>query len=293
MADPLDCADDRLPGRARAELLEHPVADPVPEPIADAPVDPHIPHDGKRAVVDREVDEDAVPRLRAVHAELREEPPRLRERVHTRAEEAARQAALEVHADLGRGVRLGGLDGVAHRVEVRHAEEPPRPLRMRRHPLPASARAAAARRAPTAREAAAATATATGEAAPAAPEDGTRPGPAATAARRVAAALTRGLERHAADRHRREAEEEKRVEVRRLLALPLPASKALGLAPQLGGRRRPARPDPRVDRGHRGLEAGGEALLSEARRDHLADDLARGGVGHDPLEPVADLEAKR
>src|SRR5437773_6269398 len=187
VADPLDCADDRLPGRARAELLEHRVADPVPEPIADAPVDPHIPHDGKRAVVDREVDKDTVPLRRAVHAELREEPPRLRERVHARAEEAARQAALEVHADLGRGMRLGGLDGVAHRVEVRHAEEPPRPLGMLRHPLPASARAAAARRAPPARAPAAA---ATGEAAPAAPEDGTRRGPAATPSRRVAATLT-------------------------------------------------------------------------------------------------------
>src|SRR5213594_767343 len=86
-------------------------------------------------------------------------------RARASAEEAARQAALEVHADLRRGMRLGGLDGVAHRVEVRHAEEPPRPLGMLRHPLPASARAAAARRAPTARETAAAAAT--GEAAPA------------------------------------------------------------------------------------------------------------------------------
>src|SRR5438128_2236705 len=54
----------------------------------------------------------------------------------------------------------------------------------------------------------------------------------------------------------------------------------------------PARRDPRVDRGRRGLEAGGEALLSEVRRDHLADDLAGGCVGHDRLEPVADLEAQ-
>src|SRR2546426_333995 len=73
---------------------------------------------------------------------------------------------------------------------------------------------------------------------------------------------------------------------------PLAPPPPLALAPQRGGRRRPARRAPRVDRGHRGLEAGGEALLSEARRDHLADDLAGGGVGHDRLEPVADLEAK-
>src|SRR5207245_6570376 len=116
-------------------------------------------------------------------------------------------------------MRLGGLDGVAHRVEVRHAEEPPRPLGMLRHPLPASARAAAARRAPTARETAAA---ATGEAAPAAPEDGTRRGPAAPAPRRVAATLTRALERHAAHRHRRPPEKEEREGVGGLHPLTLP-----------------------------------------------------------------------
>src|SRR3989442_12225044 len=61
----------------------------------------------------------------------------------------ARVDALEVHADLRRGMRLGGLNGVAHRAEVRQAEEPPRPLGMLRTPLPTSARAAAPRHAPT------------------------------------------------------------------------------------------------------------------------------------------------
>src|SRR5438034_144952 len=271
--DRVDRADDRLAGRARAELLEYPVANAVPVRVADVPVDPHVAQDGQLMVVDREVDKHAVPLRRAVHAELREDRPRTREGVHRLAEDAAWQAALQVHADLGRGPRLGSLDGVGDRLEVRLAEKAPRPLRGLGHVLPASARAAAARPAPAAREAPAA---ATAEPSAAAPEDGPGRGPAAAAPRRVAATLTRGPERDPADRQRREHEEEQRVQVGGRLALPL--------APRALGWPRGPRSDPRVDSVRGGLEAGRVALLAEARRDQLADDLARGGVGHDRLE---------
>src|SRR5256885_932729 len=91
---------------------------------------------------------------------------------------------------------------------------------------------------------------------------------------------------------RREPEKEERVEVGGPLALPLPTPKALGLTLELGRRRRPARRDPGVDRVRRGLEPLGVAPLLETRRDDLADDLAGGGIGHDRLETVADLEAQ-
>src|SRR2546422_28117 len=131
--DLLDRADERLPGRPRAEPLDHPVAHPVPVAVADATVDSHVAHDGKLPVLDREIEEHAVPLDRAVHAEPREEPPRPLEGVHGLAEEAARQPALQMHPDLGRCPRLGGLDRVADRVEVRLAEEPPRPPGALRH----------------------------------------------------------------------------------------------------------------------------------------------------------------
>src|SRR2546422_464654 len=127
---------------------------------------------------------------------------------------------------------------------------------------------------------------------PAAPIDGAWGVPPAAAPGRVAATLTRGLERDAADRDRREPEKEERVEVGGPLALPLPPPKALGLTLELGRRRRPARRDPGVDRVRRGLEPRGVAPLLETRRDDLADDLAGGGIGHDRLETVADLEAQ-
>src|SRR5207247_570830 len=125
--DLLDPADERLPWRPRAEPLDHPVAHAVPVAVTDAPVDSHVAHDGELPIVDGEVEEHAVPLGRLVHAELREERPRPREGVHGLAKEAARQPALQMHPDLGRCPRLGGLDRVADRVEVRLAEEPPRP----------------------------------------------------------------------------------------------------------------------------------------------------------------------
>src|SRR2546422_7977734 len=82
---------------------------------------------------------------------------------------------------------------------------------------------------------------------PAAPIDGPWGVPPAAAPGRVAATLTRGLERDAADRDRREPEKEERVEVGGPLALPLPTPKALGLTLELGRRRRPARRDPRSE----------------------------------------------
>src|SRR3989449_9137778 len=127
---------------------------------------------------------------------------------------------------------------------------------------------------------------------PAAPIDGPWGVPPAAAPGRVAAPLTRGLERDAADRDRREPEKEERIEVGGPLALPLPTPKALGLTLELGRRRRPARRDPGVDRVRRGLEPGGVAPLLEPRRDDLGDDRAGGGIGHERLETVADLEAQ-
>src|SRR5947209_5397018 len=56
-----------------------------------------------------------------------------------------------------------------------------------------------------------------------------------------------------------------------------------------GLRRRPAA-DPREHRVHRGVEAGGVALLAEARRDRVADDRGRHDVGDHRLEAVADLD---
>src|SRR5438046_2908747 len=63
-------------------------------------------------------------------------------------------------------------------------------------------------------------------------------------------------------------------------------------APPRGGASTPAprpggRPPP-----PEGLEPGGVAPASEARRDDLADDPAGRCVGHDRLEPVTDLEAQ-
>src|SRR5881296_1243962 len=152
--------------------------------------------------------------------------------------------------------------------------------------LPAPACATATRRAPTTRETAA-----PAPAAPAAPKDRTRRVPPAAAPGGVAATLTRGLEGDPADRERREPEEEERVEIGGLFALALPTPSALDPTPWLT-RRRPARRDSRVDCVRRGLEPGGVAPVSEARRDDLADDLAGGCVGHDRLEPVTDLEAQ-
>src|SRR5439155_638630 len=56
-ADLLNRADDRLPGRARAEPLDHPVAHAVPVAVAHPPVDPHISHDVQRPVLHGEVKE--------------------------------------------------------------------------------------------------------------------------------------------------------------------------------------------------------------------------------------------
>src|SRR5436309_12679301 len=154
--------------------------------------------------------------------------------------------------------------------------------------LPAPACATATRLAPTTRETAAA---APAPAAPAAPKDRTRRVPPAAAPGGVAATLTRGLEGDPADRERREPEEEERVEIGGLFALALPTPSALDPTPWLT-RRRPARRDSRVDCVRRGLEPGGVAPVSEARRDDLADDLAGRCVGHDRLEPVTDLEAQ-
>src|SRR5262245_30984778 len=56
-------------------------------------------------------------------------------------------------------------------------------------------------------------------------------------------------------------------------------------------RERVGRGDPLVDRVHGGLEPGRVALLAEARRERLADDLGGGGVRQRRLEPVADLDA--
>src|SRR2546428_5538 len=157
--------------------------------------------------------------------------------------------------------------------------------------LPVSARATAARRAPAAREAAVAPATPPAPPAPA-PIDGASGVPPPAPPAGLPAPLTRGLGRDAADRGRREPEKEERVEVGGPLALPLPTPKALALTLELGRRGRPARRDPGVDRVRRGLEPGGVAPLLETRRDDLADDLAGGGIGHDRLETVADLEAQ-
>src|SRR5207247_9575952 len=144
--------------------------------------------------------------------------------------------------------------------------------------LPAPACATATRLAPTTRE----TAAAPVPAAPAAPKDRTRRVPPAAAPGGAAATLTRGLEGDPADRERGEPGAKERVEIGGLFALALPTPSALDPTPRLT-RRRPARRDSRVDCVRRGLEPGGVAPVSEARRDDPPADLAGRCVG--PARP--------
>src|SRR5262249_52106749 len=88
----------------------------------DGPVAPHR----ELVVFDAHVDEHAVARLGAMHAEPLEHRDRARHRL-------TRAVRVEVHADLGRGLRLRGHDGPAHSVQIGVAQEPAHPARMTCH----------------------------------------------------------------------------------------------------------------------------------------------------------------
>src|SRR3989441_7404908 len=126
-AELLDRALDRLPRRVRPQLLDHQTAHPMPVAIADARVNALVTDNRQAPLLDREVDQHAVALGRPVHAETTEDVAGSRQGVGSAAEQTPRHAALEMHPDLRRRARLGGLDRPGDRVQVRLAEERPGP----------------------------------------------------------------------------------------------------------------------------------------------------------------------
>src|SRR2546427_105388 len=105
-------------------------------PIADARVNALVTDDRQAPLLDREVDQHAVALGRPVHAEPPEDVAGSRQGVGSAAEQPPRHATLEMHPDLRRRARLGGLDRPGDRVEVGLAEERPGPPRMSSHHQP-------------------------------------------------------------------------------------------------------------------------------------------------------------
>src|SRR2546426_6891243 len=124
---------ERLARGVLPELLDHQVAHAVPVTIADAAVDALVADDRQAPLLDGEVDQHPVSLGRLVHAEPPEHVLGSRQDVGGPPEKSPRHAALQMHSDLRRRARLGGLDRPGDRVEIRVAQEPPGPLRMPGH----------------------------------------------------------------------------------------------------------------------------------------------------------------
>src|SRR3989442_806213 len=128
--------DHGLAHPARPQALDHQVPDARPVVIADPGVDALVAHDGELAVLQREIDQPAVAPGRAMHAELREQPSGARERIHAATPPPVLHVALEVDADLRRGLSLGRDDGGGDGLEVLVGEPGTRPGRVTGHHQP-------------------------------------------------------------------------------------------------------------------------------------------------------------
>src|SRR5262245_29690257 len=112
-AERLDAALDRLARRAGPEPVGHQIAHAFPVGIADAPMDALVPDHREAPVLDGEIDQHAVTLDGLVHAQAPEDVARPRQDVgYAPHPEPPRHAALQVHADLGGGPRLGGRDQI-------------------------------------------------------------------------------------------------------------------------------------------------------------------------------------
>src|SRR5205085_1389147 len=129
-----DLGDAREHGLERAALLQlrdHEIAHLLPVGVAHPLVDPRVADDRELAILDAEIDQDAVPVGGEMHAEMGEDLVGAAERVRALTGPSV-DATLEVDPDLRGGRRLRPPDRLGDRLEVSLAEQPLRPARMTR-----------------------------------------------------------------------------------------------------------------------------------------------------------------
>src|SRR5262245_8663602 len=135
-ADLRDGADHRRAERARTKPLDHPVAHSAPVLVADPGMNPLVADDRELAILHGQIDQDAGPARRPVHAKRLEDVTRALHGIGGPSAQPVRDAALEMHADLGQGAALGLAHGVRDGVQVRLGDHAPGPARMTHHQSP-------------------------------------------------------------------------------------------------------------------------------------------------------------
>src|SRR5262245_24931467 len=128
-----DRVDQGGAGLSAPQPLHHEVADGGPVVVADDRVNALVAHDGHPVILNRQIDEHAVAKRRAVHLELQEHGAGALQNVGLPRPAGPVQAPLEMHANLRRRRSLRRPDGVRNGLEVAFGKQSMSPARMAGH----------------------------------------------------------------------------------------------------------------------------------------------------------------